>query len=157
MERFSMKEWKPDTFHDKKMRLDETISKMEEDKRPLIDRKREIETQLTDINAQLKIRMDDSSFAVVTKTRSDLAKEKYSIEEEIRKANAEIKALHLERDRLIYQNGKRPKEDTEAYLLELRDKYMAFSSDTTRVSSMRAMSSKFVEEIVAALKILKQQ
>lgn len=46
-------------------------------------------------------------------------------------------------------------QNTRDALIEMKDRYMDFSSDGTRVSSMRLMASKFVDEIDGVLRLNK--
>lgn len=154
-ERFSMNHFTPLTIDEKIFKAEEEIRRIQDEIEPIVDRKREIEAMLTEVNAHKKEWLPDDQFAQVMKTRSLMVKDKYGIEEQIRKTNKELRDKLAELDKLKLQRKKLPKDEIEERLIELRDKYMSFSSDSTRVSSMRAMSSKFVEEISGLLKCLK--
>lgn len=153
-ERFSMNHFKPLTFDERVFKAEEELRDFEREIDPLIDRKREIESMLTEINAHKKEWLPDDEFDRVMKTRAGLVKEKFGIEEQIRKMNKVVKQKHAELDKLKLQRKKMPQQEIEEDLIELRDRYMAFASDTSRVSSMRAMASKFVEELTIILKHL---
>lgn len=147
-----MVEFKPMSIDEKIYKAEQEMQLVQDEIEPLIDRKREIEQMLTEINEHKTQRLPDEQFAQVMKTRALLVKEKFGVEENIRTMNKKVREKNQEVNKLKMFRKKSPKDEMCQYLIELRDKYMSFSADTTRVSSMRAMSARFVEEIQALMK-----
>ena len=157
MERYSMNNFTPLTWDEKEQRLKEKRFKMESDKEPLVDRKKEIELELSELNQQVRgLHLEDEDYAKVVKRQTEIKREKLLLEQGIMKIKRELNSVNQEIDKARLQSKKAPNDAIHQSLVDLRDKYMSFAADTTRVSSMRAMSSKFVEEIQSVLKIIKQ-
>jgi len=154
MERYSMNHFTPLSIDEKIFNAEQELRAIQDDIEPIVDRKREIEAMLTDVNSHKKEWLPDDQFSKIMATRTTLVKEKYGIEEQIRKLNKKVREKVIDIDKLKLKKAKKPKDQIHEKLIELRDKYTAFSADTTRVSSMRAMSSKFVEEITMCLKFI---
>lgn len=153
--RFSMKEWSPITVYDKKLKIEREIEEIQKKRQPLIDRKREIEMRLSEINSKFKTRAGDFSngeYAGICKEQDLLKVEKFGIEEKLRSLKIEGREKRMEENEVFVESKKYPDEKLKDTLLEIRDKYMSFAADTTRVSSMRAMASRFVEEIQGIMK-----
>lgn len=157
MERFSMKEWKPEKTMDKIQQLEEIQTLLDRDKQPLIAKKRDLEIELVEVNVQLRNELMGSiPWNNLNSNRGRIISSKNEVEKKLLEINTKIRKTHSDREALKLELRKRPNEAIQNELFMLRDKYLAFSADTTRVSSMRAMSSKFVEEIQGLLKLFPQ-
>jgi len=155
-ERYSMREWKPPTMDDKMFRLEVKRRELDKEREPFVERKLQIERQLGKLTEEVRGKViDDDRYREVLKEQSELKREKAKIEDSLKDVKKRIATHVAEVEDLKFQMKKIPSEGIKDGLLELRDKYLTFASDTTRVSSMRAMSSKFVEEIQAMLKLIK--
>lgn len=152
MERYSMKEFTPLTFLEKKDKIDDAIEVLKEKRSPIVAEKKEIDEQIGEYNSMTKVLLPDYEYAAIMKAKTPLIARKRVLEGQIMTLNEEIRKKQRERDKVDLQRKKVPSSAIKDSLLELRDKYMSFAADTTRVSSMRAMSSKFVEEIQSILK-----
>lgn len=154
-ERFSMKEWKPEQVYDKIQRAQHLKASLENEKIPLIDEKRIIEAELNEYNVKLRgLPYGEKNYNDLNSKRGQLVKKKAEIETKISEIKKKLQKVNSEIDSCKIDLKKRPNEAVQELLFELRDKYLSFSADTTRVSSMRAMASKFVEEIQIILKAI---
>lgn len=152
MERYSMKEFTPLTFLEKKDRIDDDIELLKEKRHPIVAQKKDVDEKLAEYNSMLKDYLPDIEYKGIIKAKTILIREKQQLEKSLMELNDELRKKQRERDKVDLQRKKVPSSAIKDSLLELRDKYMSFAADTTRVSSMRAMSSKFVEEIQSILK-----
>lgn len=153
MDRFSMNEFKPLSLDEKKARLENQNVELQNEKNKYIERKKEIEVELSMLNSEIrKGEFENGRYVEICNTQDKLKVEKFSLEKKILELNQRIRNKSSEETNIKLQIKRIPNEKVKHDLLELRDKYMSFASDTTRVSSMRAMASRFVEEIQFILK-----
>lgn len=111
---------------------------------------------------ELKDKLNDpktegKEFRKLTEKRIIIKNELSEIELKIRKINLEIdgkrKLLVSCQSHVKSQKNKSKSEETTLEMVKsLRDKYQHFSSDHTRVSSMRIMASQMVEELDTIIK-----
>jgi|SRR6185312_4511406 len=155
-ERFSMNEFQPLTMDEKKFMVENKISAINKKKEPFIIRKQEIELELSKYKAMVVGKyIDPEKYQHILECQGKLKDEKFQIEKTIHGFKKEVESLNRELETIRLQMKKIPDGNTMKTVLEMRDKYMAFASDTTRVSSMRAMASKFVEELQSLLTEMK--
>ncbi|GAB3013579.1 hypothetical protein GCM10027051_16050 [Niabella terrae] len=147
MERFSMKEFRPLSLEEKKLRLKQDIQDLEEERQPYVTEKRELELRMTMLNEKLKVTLPEAEFDAIKSERADIVKQKYNVEEKIRRIGSMMKEKNLEIEKADVYSRRTSKTGIGDALTELRNKYNAFASDATRVSSTRVMASKFVEEL----------
>jgi len=154
--RFSPKEYKPMSLEDRIGKLESERYELSSKRTPLVERKQEIEFELSKYKNQVRQgRLPQSEYEMICKWNDALNGEKRAVEKKLMGLKVELAKINTEIDETKRKYKKEPNGISVDELIELRDKYMQFASDTTRVSSMRAMSSKFVEEIQAILKLLK--
>ena len=157
-ERYSMKDYQPLTMSERKVNLDNDINDLNLKKAPLTLRKQEIEFELSKYKDRVRGKhLPQDEYNEICQWQRALSQEKLGLEVKLSDIKVKIAEINKEKDVLSLNIKKIPDSMTKDILTELRDKYMAFSSDTTRVSSMRAMSSKFVEEIQVIIKSLSNQ
>lgn len=153
--RYSMREFKPLTLEDKQHDLEVQRERIDEERGKLVDKKKEIELELSELNGAARSgKLSSEEYIKVCDRQTVIKQEKYKLEKDILEIKRNMRGLNLEIDSVRLKARKIPNSEVKQLLLELRDKYMSFSADTTRVSSMRAMSSRFVEEINAIAKHL---
>jgi seryl-tRNA synthetase len=153
MERYSMNEFKPLTLLDKRQRIEERICEIETKRYPLVLEKQEIESKISDYNRRVRGKhLETAEYDSICRKQRDLFQQKRKVERELMELNQQARVLSKDKDDLSLQIKKIPDEAAKQKVVELRDKYSSFASDTTRVSSMRAMASKFVEEMQSLLK-----
>jgi hypothetical protein len=152
-ERFAMKDWQPLSIEDKLIRVEEEINAIDQRREPFIIRKKEIDLELSTLVNGIRMgRLSPIEYAEVCRRQNELKSEKHSIEVSISVLKNEIRLKNTEREKIRLLGKKEPNDKRKEYLIELRDKYTAFAADSTRVSSMRAMAAKFVEEVQIILK-----
>jgi hypothetical protein len=154
-ERISMREFQPVTLDSKLLRIRTEITQIEESKQPYVSRKQEIELELSKLNS--KVRTGDFSkieYNTICNNQDTLKDEKRLVDEKLIEFRDLIRKKNRELDTIMHEMKRVPDEQIKETLLGLRDKYMSFASDTTRVSSMRSMASKFAEELQVVLKML---
>ena len=152
-ERYSMNDYKPLTMSERKLNIEDEMADLELKKSPLISRKQEIELELSNYNSRVRGKfLPPNEYNEICQWQKALSQEKVDLEKKFTEIRNKKIELTKERERIHLKMKTLPDSMTKDTLLELRDKYMAFASDTTRVSSMRAMASKFVEELVSVIK-----
>ena len=151
-ERFSMNDFKPLTMSERKLSIENDISNLSLERSPLVIRKQEIELELATYKNRIRgNHLPKDEYNEICQWQRALSQEKLDIEKKFLEINDKKLKLEKERERLHLKIKQLPDSMTNDSLIGLRDKYMAFASDTSRVSSMRAMASKFVEEIQSLL------
>jgi hypothetical protein len=149
---YSMKEWKPEQVYNKMQRIEHELQNINDLKVPLVNEKRVIEADLVEMNVVLKNTVfSDPEYNKINSRRGQLVKKKTEIELKISELKQRSVKLHTEKESAKIDLKNKPNELIKTSLQELRDKYLAFAADTTRVSSMRAMASRFVEEIQSVI------
>lgn len=152
---YSMKEWKPEQVYNKIQRVEQALLEINDLKLPLVNEKRAIEVELNEMNVLLKsTSFSDPEYNKINSRRGNLVKKKGDIEIKLSELKQRSQKLHTEADSAKMDLKKKPNELVKANLLELRDKYLSFAADTTRVSSMRSMASRFVEEVQIILGLI---
>jgi len=152
---YSMREWKPEQVYNKIQRVEQALLDINEEKTPLVNEKRDIDTTLNELNIKLKkISFSDPEYNNINSIRGQLVKRKTMIETRISELKQRSLKLNTEKESAKIDLKKKPNELVKANMLELRDKYLSFAADTTRVSSMRSMASRFVEEVQMILGLI---
>lgn len=155
-ERFSMNEFQPLTMDEKKFLVENKISAINKKKEPFIMRKQEIELELSKYKAMVVGKyIEPEKYQHILECQGKLKDEKFEIEKAIHGFKKEVESLNRELEVIRMQIKKIPDGNIKKLVIDMRDRYMAFASDTTRVSSMRAMASKFVEELQSLLTEIK--
>lgn len=144
---YSPREMRPLTLMEKKIRMEAKRNDIEETRKPLIERKKEIELLLSEYTNKVKGRvLPQEEYEHICNEQAKLKREKFEVEKKVATIKEELRKLNSDID-CISLDIKRTSEEAKDFILEVRDKYLSFAADTTRVSSMRAMASKFVEEL----------
>lgn len=144
---YSPREMRPLTLMEKKIRMEAKRNDIEETRKPLIERKKEIELLLSEYTNKVKGRvLPQEEYEHICNEQAKLKREKFEVEKKVATIKEELRKLKSDID-CISLDIKRTSEEAKDFILEVRDKYLSFAADTTRVSSMRAMASKFVEEL----------
>lgn len=148
--------------------IDERNVCIESERLPLVKKRREYEGQSESLARRLKASrdwMNPRQYEALLAQREQTKKELFAIEGRLSVLKSERTALYQERDRLRLAAIDRNAEDqsaagagphgwateVRAALRDMRDRYQAFASDQTRVSSMRIMASEFAEELTRLL------
>lgn len=136
--------------------LDVAISILDQQKTKLVLDKKVLELKNSDLNNKIRTsgRMPDFKYKNICDEQSRIKKDILSIERAMSDISVEISKKSSLRDQLRLELKGLKRFDVKSQLVQLRDKYIAFASDKTRVSSMRAMSAEFAENIEYIIKSL---
>jgi hypothetical protein len=134
--------------------IEETINILIQQKEKLICDKREIELENSIINSQVRVggRFKDVEYKKICNQQNKLRKNSFKLERSISDLSIEIMKKSTLKEKLKLEFNSQKKIDVKLKLTELRDYYINFASDKTRVSSMRAMSAEFAEKIEVLIK-----
>ena len=125
------------------------INKLREDYDTIVERKKEIETRLSILNSKVRSsgNMPPTEYKNICRNQSDIKQELVDLQPQINHIKHEIADKEIFKEEIYdYINKNKPK-DIVAKLEALRDSYMEFASDQTRVGSTRVMASRFTEEL----------
>ena len=109
-----------------------------------------VQTRLSSLNAEVRgKRLHSVKYDSICKKQNKAKKELESIAEAQGKLKIELAKREMFKEELKNQDKKQSieVEGVTLQLIELKRKYVSFAADRTRVSSMRAMAAKFVEEL----------
>lgn len=150
-----MNEFKPLTLHDKQVRMETKIADLEDKRSPLVNRKREIELELSELTNQIRGNyLPRDEYKKCCDRQDFLKREKLGIERQITGLNDEKRKLSVEKEQLRSLMKRQPDGTARERLTDLKIKYLAFASDRSRISSMRAMAAEFAQEIETILTAL---
>jgi len=113
----------------------------------ILDSKASINKQIAETNILINKSHDKELSKHLTGKLFKLKLEFVECSNAIRKINEEVSKYNLMKEGVRMELNKTKSNPIFEYLTSLKEKYMEFSSDTTRVSSMRIMASKFAEEL----------
>lgn len=116
-------------------------------------RKIEIQSELSQLNAQLKgHHIPASKYAAISKLQKDLKGELVGIERQIISISLELREIA---DSNFAKNiTDKAEKPILPVLVALRDEYEVFASDATRVASMRRMASEFAVKLTRIIRDL---
>ena len=133
-----------------------SINTLIQQKEKLVFDKKEIELKNAVLNNQVRAggRMHDVKYKQICEQQSKLKKDALKIERAISELSIEIMKKSTFKDQLRAEFKKQQKIDVRQKLTEMRDYYINFASDKTRVASMRAMGAEFAEKVEVLIKSL---
>ena len=111
-------------------------------KAELGEQKRRMELQLSRINAGLKITKPRNQYLAEVKKQTHCKAQLQRIEAEIRPLKKQI--LNLWREK---EDAEVNKPSLARRVVALRDHYLDFAKDPTRVNSMRIMAAQFADKL----------
>ena len=146
-----------------KVEIEKEINVLANKKGELSVMKKQYELKLGMLKSKIRIAgvLPQDEYEAIKYEQIKCKNETYQIDERILAINDQIKEKNtlLEEIRVVLKDqdniGSAPAKVVADQLINLRDKYMEFSSDTTRVSSTRIMASKFSEELNSLLKMIR--
>lgn len=151
-ERYSMNEFKPLSLMEKKLRIESQINDLENELAPIGFKVAEVCADLSILNTEIRgNRLPDEDYKLKQSQQNQLLREKIMLEKKIFEIKPLLRKLRLEESSIKVDLKRIPNDKAKQTVIEIRDKYMAFAADTTRVSSMRAMASRFIEEMQTIL------
>jgi chromosome segregation ATPase len=129
-----------------KLEMEREIERLKKKKGDLSTAKTDIQTSLAEINSKFVGRLDNWTYEKLQKERAQLCRMQNEVERQIRPINDEIRSLSIEKDQCGEKSYYGSKPTVES-IVQIRDEYMAFAADKTRVGSMRQMAAEFVTKL----------
>ena len=137
-----------------------SIAELKEKKEVWIMQKRECENRLNNLSVRVRTggRLPDKEYKRICREQKKTKEKILSIEKELMPINRELRQWYAMEDEIranVSMNMPMPvinDTDITGKLRSLRDKYLAFSEDHTRINSMRLMASGFASELTDILK-----
>ena len=145
------------TVADTKASLREQLAEIEEERASLIQQKKGLETELSELTNEIRLcpRMEPNKYRRFIARQNDAKRGMATVE-------AALAAIRVKRQRIndllnaVGSDASAKAEKAHSLRLQivlLRDKYIEFGSDNTRVSSMRLMATQFAQELEALLRV----
>ena len=136
--------------------LEQSISVLNRQKEKLVFDKKEAELQNSFLNNKVRSggRLHDVKYKNICEQQNKIKGSVLKIERAIGEVNTEITKKSNLIQQLRFEFKKQKNIDTKEQLTIMRDYYINFASDKTRVSSMRAMGAEFAEKIERIIKQL---
>lgn len=127
----------------------ESIIRLNEKKAALVEAKQELQDQQSIYNRRVRGKpLPKIEYDSIVKKQAEVGKKTLQIDKGIREVCLDISKRSLLETEVMNNIDK----TTTEKLTSLRDKYMGFASDMTRVASMRAMASRFSEDLEEIIK-----
>jgi hypothetical protein len=137
--------------------IERSILEQKSKQSEFVFKKKRAEDELAFIKNRIRANqkhLPEIEYKSLCKKQDVLKKEKTDAEQEISKIQTDIQKKSLLKDEIKNELKERANTNLPDTLTALRDYYMAFASDKTRVGSMRAMASEFAEKIESIIKTL---
>lgn len=129
--------------------LERSINNLDEEKRRLTDLKRKLETDLGSLKNQLRVNKN-----LPQKEYKSLCRKQEVLNSSVAKTQEEINCISIDIRKKITLKDEIKRElkmidDSHIVikLTELKNYYINFAADRSRISSMRAMSAEFAEKL----------
>jgi len=138
------------------IKIDQSITDLNTRKSTLSTQKKRLELELSTLNNRVRAsdRLPKDEYAAICRKQRECKDKIFSIDDQITQINNEISKKHNLGQEVRVEIKKNKSEEIKTRLVKLRDDYLQFSSDATRVSSMRVMASQVAEQIEAIIKTL---
>lgn len=138
--------------------IERSLARLADQKEDLVQRMNEINARLSQLNVRVRGNiLPKHQYQAICDEQNKLKQEKLLVDASMSEIKKQIRSRSILKEEARLSSTReadksRPRLDIRSRLVELRDKYMEFSSDTTRVASTRAMASRFSEELELLLK-----
>lgn len=115
-------------------------------------KKQQLQGEISKIREMLKfVQQGHETFEELVLTKNKLIAETHEIDSELIDLKDQIKRCQLLKDEL--NSNEQPKTTIlEFELTTLRDRYLSFAGDRSRIGSMRAMAAEFASELTKLIK-----
>jgi len=142
--------------------IEKSIADLMTTKSRLSTRKKQIELQLSQYKSRVRNapgNLPAKEYKSICRKQDEIKAEMFDIDNQITDINSQIYkknslhqevAIHLKNGNINTENG----GSVKSRLIKLRDHYLSFSADNTRVSSMRIMASQIAEQLEVIIKTL---
>lgn len=132
--------------------IQRSIIDMQAKRSALGTKKQHIQAELNKLKGMLPhFKQGDLTFDDIVKRRKELTAEVIEIDKDISDLKHFIKKRQALKEEVKTLEAPEMKA-VQADLTALRDRYLKFAADKTRISSMRQMSAEFAEELTLVLK-----
>ncbi len=125
-------------------------------KEKLLFDKKEAELNISVLNNKVRSggKIPDIKYKRICEDQNNYKKNVLKLERSMSDLSMEIMKKSTLREQLKAELKKKKNIDTKEKLVEMRDCYINFASDRTRVASMRAMGAEFAEKLESLIKLL---
>ena len=136
------------------------LDKLQQIRAPLAERKASLESTMTGLNGRVRgrlllrdeylsiVKKQDEVKALIKKTDKELVK----VNQDIRQWYRIYDQLRIQgRTEVITTSPRASDVDVIAKIKEIRDKYLAFSEDQTRISSMRIVAANVTSDLTSLI------
>ncbi len=140
--------------------IETAMLELKEKKNKLTTLKKEIEVKNAQYNARIRTanrKLPPDEYKNICREQSNCKSKIIKLDEKIKEINIEMSKKGILKERLKLElsyliNTEIDVLTIRAMLIKMRDDYISFASDNTRVSSMRIMASQIAEEIEYIIK-----
>lgn len=130
--------------------IERNILDLKSKKSSFVFQKTEAERKLGEIKNKIRgagKHLPSTEYSSLCKKQDALKKEKANAEEHIQSIQEDIQKKSLLKDEIKNEISQRASKELPDTITALKDHYIQFAADKTRVSSMRAMAAEFVEKL----------
>lgn len=137
-----------------KKELEQKRNELQTARDTLIGIKQSLESEMSQINRTIKgRRLPDKQYRELCDRQTEIIRQKSDAESRIAGLNGQIRHLHTEITYPKVDVGiAAPAGNNIPELVSLRDHYLAFASDKSRVSSMRQMAAEFSQKLTSIIR-----
>lgn len=132
--------------------IEKEIFGMKESRSHLSERKKGYERNLSELNLQVRGKtLRQSEYNEISRLQFAVKRQISDVEQDLMKLKLNIHKRTIERDDLArkYNLDKRPEEkgDLKKKIFDLKNHYMEFASDKTRIATTRQMAAEFAVKL----------
>jgi len=141
--------------HSDKLIVERKIIALVQTKDELILDKKELEADMSEINNSIRSRnhaLPQEEYKALCKKQDEIKRKLVEYQGKINEVKTEIQKKNLMKDEISAEIRKDSPTDVLSAITSLKDYYVNFASDKTRVSSLRAMAAQFAEELESIIK-----
>lgn len=131
--------------------IQHSILEMQSKKSKLGIKKQQLQAKVNEKRQMLQYVKEGETYNELVSAKRDLVSELHEIDAEISQLKNDIKKRQLLKEE-VKANEKPNTMPVKTDLTILRDYYLKFAGDKTRVASMRAMSAEFAEALTKIIK-----
>jgi|JI10StandDraft_1071094.scaffolds.fasta_scaffold2249562_1 chromosome segregation ATPase len=129
--------------------IEEKIHELQSQKNVLTTQKRSVEAEMAEIKSRIRTggQLKQDEYNVLVKRQNTLRGDLHALEHSIASINSEIQKKHILKDGARQNKTRTKSDDILEELKEMKDYYINFAADRTRVASLRALSAEFGEKL----------
>lgn len=129
--------------------IEECVNELQNKKSEVVAKKQETEMKLSNINNSIRGRgmLPAHQYKFLCDQQDQLKRAKNAFDQEIQLLNIEIRKKNSLKDRLKMEQGTQVSGSVVTQLTHLKNHYINFAADGSRVASMRKMAAEFAEKL----------